>query len=433
MRKQSCQRGSGTPSGGGGGGGPLLQKLKGAAKAWGGATLTYLCRQPALCPRCTRASKRLLTENSSLRLKKSACLRGSLRILSLRSGGGGGGEDAGLGPCSQPWGTLEGCGASGPPGGSRVRPGPGLTRKGGAWLVSPQPPRKLRPQLFGESGPRPQQWVGVLSGPPEARATWHVAPLLPPPAPTLQGPHPDPGRPGLPGRRLHPPPRGREPALPLPSSGSRAAGAALLPSVLPVGPAGPGVAVGTRCSRSGLRGAPAGTADSRRGPPTPPSFPPAAGPGRRVPAARSRTRDPGALTCAEQPRQQRAGRHGADTGRRAGGRGRRARAASRAAPPSAAARAPDASPPAGPEVSPRADRFALGPGSGRCPPPAPACALRVAARGPRGAPALEPHIRPGSMEAQGGRGGPDDSGRAGRGTVLTSGQASTTSRCPKAL
>lgn len=40
----------------------------------------YLCRQPALCPRCTRASKRLLTENNSLTLKKSECLRGSLRI-----------------------------------------------------------------------------------------------------------------------------------------------------------------------------------------------------------------------------------------------------------------------------------------------------------------------------------------------------------------
>ena len=63
----------------------------------------YLCRQPALWPRCTRALKRLLTENSSLTLKKSECLRGSLRILSS----GVGGEDAvGCGPPQLP--TPEG-------------------------------------------------------------------------------------------------------------------------------------------------------------------------------------------------------------------------------------------------------------------------------------------------------------------------------------
>ena len=50
----------------------------------------YLCRQPALCPRCTRALKRLLTENNSLTLKKSECLRGSLRIWWLISGAGRG-------------------------------------------------------------------------------------------------------------------------------------------------------------------------------------------------------------------------------------------------------------------------------------------------------------------------------------------------------
>lgn len=46
---------------------------------------SYLCRQPALWPRCTRASKRLFTENSSLTLKKSECCRGTSRILLWRS------------------------------------------------------------------------------------------------------------------------------------------------------------------------------------------------------------------------------------------------------------------------------------------------------------------------------------------------------------
>lgn len=119
----------------------------------------YLCRQPALWPRCTRASKRLLTENNSLTLKKSECFRGSLRILSLTSGMGG--EDAVSVAPQLP--TLEGSnmGAGrgseaqemqvmGPRGRSRRRrrepgsdrrsagrnPSPVFTQKGGAQLVS---------------------------------------------------------------------------------------------------------------------------------------------------------------------------------------------------------------------------------------------------------------------------------------------------------
>lgn len=39
---------------------------------------THLCRQPFLCPRCTRALKRSFMEKSSFTLKKSGWLRGSL-------------------------------------------------------------------------------------------------------------------------------------------------------------------------------------------------------------------------------------------------------------------------------------------------------------------------------------------------------------------
>lgn len=52
----------------------------------GGLDPFYLCLQPALWPRCTRASKRLRRENSSFTLKKSWCLRGSLRTRCLKSG-----------------------------------------------------------------------------------------------------------------------------------------------------------------------------------------------------------------------------------------------------------------------------------------------------------------------------------------------------------
>uniref|UniRef100_A0A8C4XMY5 Chromosome 9 open reading frame 116 n=1 Tax=Falco tinnunculus TaxID=100819 RepID=A0A8C4XMY5_FALTI len=44
--------------------------------------ITHLCRQPFLCPRCTRASKRSFREKSSFTLKKSGWLRGSDSSLS---------------------------------------------------------------------------------------------------------------------------------------------------------------------------------------------------------------------------------------------------------------------------------------------------------------------------------------------------------------
>lgn len=205
MRKQSCQRGSGTPSGGGGGGGPLLQKLKGAAKAWGGATLTYLCRQPALCPRCTRASKRLLTENSSLRLKKSACLRGSLRILSLRSGGGGGGRGCRAGPLLPTLGHprgLRGLRATGRKSGptwSRAH----SERRGLASVTvaaAETPPAAFR----GERAPAPAVGGGPLRAPGSA---CDLARGATPPSP---GPHPAgtasrPRAPGTPGQTASPP------------------------------------------------------------------------------------------------------------------------------------------------------------------------------------------------------------------------------------
>lgn len=84
---------------------PLTVLPRSLAPPYPARGVRYLCRQPALWPRCTRASKRLLTENNSLRLKKSECLRGSLRILSLTSGVGG--EDAmACGPLQLP--TAEG-------------------------------------------------------------------------------------------------------------------------------------------------------------------------------------------------------------------------------------------------------------------------------------------------------------------------------------
>lgn len=146
----------------------------------------YLCRQPALWPRCTRASKRLLRENSSLTLKKSECLRGSLRILSLTSGVGGE---------RMPWpvppqlpaaegsntrvGRGSEAGQMGPLRETRLEPGadpalllgnprPVFTQKGGAgWF--PRPFRLPQPPADGP----PIRSQGGLGGHlPRSQATW---------------------------------------------------------------------------------------------------------------------------------------------------------------------------------------------------------------------------------------------------------------------
>lgn len=159
----------------------------------------------------------------------------------------------------------------------------------------------------GGGGPWPYSAVGLLGG-LQARAAQHVscqgrkAALRPPQSRILQGPHGDPERPGLLAAGQFQTPRTAEPALPLLRSGSRAAEVTALPSVLPLGPTGPGIAVWTRCSWSGQRRTPAATANSWRAPPArlPPSLSPAARPARES-LPRPPPPGPERLTCAEQP------------------------------------------------------------------------------------------------------------------------------------